>query len=94
MAPPTRSNQDSLSSWTFDLARARRDTPGCEQVLHFNNAGAGLMPRPVLDATIGHLTLEARIGAYEAADQAHDAVERVYAVPLGPGDRVLTARAE
>src|SRR5213080_2071407 len=62
----------------FDLARARRETPGCERVLHFNNAGAALMPRPVLDATVAHLELEAQIGGYEAADRAHDAVERVY----------------
>ena len=38
---------------TFDLQHARQDTPGCEHVLHFNNAGASLMPKPVLDATIG-----------------------------------------
>ena len=38
-----------------DLSRARRDTPGCEEVLHFNNAGASLMPQPVLDATVSHL---------------------------------------
>ncbi len=62
----------------FDLARARRDTPGCENVLHFNNAGASLMPRPVLDATIGHLQLEAQIGGYEAAERERDAVEHVY----------------
>lgn len=62
----------------FDLARARRDTPGCENVLHFNNAGASLMPRPVHDATVGHLQLEAQIGGYEAAERAQDAVERVY----------------
>src|SRR5947209_17855396 len=62
----------------FDLQRARQDTPGCEHVLHFNNAGSSLMPRPVLDATIGHLQLEAQIGGYEAAERAHDQVERVY----------------
>ena len=62
----------------FDLERARRETPGCEQVLHFNNAGASLMPQPVLDAVIAHLQLEARIGGYEAADQASDAIEHVY----------------
>src|SRR5437763_8114939 len=63
---------------TFDLQRARQDTPGCEHVLHFNNAGASLMPRPVLDVTIAHLQLEAQIGGYEAAERANDAIEHVY----------------
>ena len=61
-----------------DLARARKDTPGCEEVIHFNNAGAALMPEPVLDATISHLRLESRIGGYEAAAWSHDSIERVY----------------
>jgi len=107
----------------IDVRRARRETPGCEQVLHFNNAGAALMPQPVLHATIEHLQLEALIGGYEAAAQAQEAVEHVYdaaaallgchrdeiaivenatrawdmafySVPLGPGDRILTAVAE
>ncbi|MDQ2784332.1 MAG: aminotransferase class V-fold PLP-dependent enzyme [Chloroflexota bacterium] len=63
---------------TFDLARARAETPGCAHVVHLNNAGAGLMPQPVLDAIIAHLEREARTGGYEAADAAHDAVEHVY----------------
>ena len=62
----------------FDLQRARMETPGCEHVLHFNNAGASLMPQPVLDATIAHLQLEAQIGGYEAAEQAHDSLEHFY----------------
>ena len=69
---------DPPQATTFGLARARQDTPGCREVLHFNNAGAALMPRPVLDATVGHLQLEAQIGGYEAAEQARDAVEHVY----------------
>ena len=69
---------DPPQATTFDLARARQDTPGCREVLHFNNAGAALMPRPVLDATVGHLQLEAQIGGYEAAEQARDVVEHVY----------------
>ena len=62
----------------FDIERARRDTPGVDHVLHFNNAGSALPPRQVLEASIRHLQLEARIGGYEAADEAHEAVERVY----------------
>ncbi len=71
-------NSYQSSLMTFDLDRARRDTPGCEHVLHFNNAGASLMPRPVLDAVIDHLKLEAEIGGYEAAASAVSSVERVY----------------
>lgn len=63
---------------SIDVERARRDTPGCEHVLHFNNAGASLMPRPVLDAVTGHLQLEAQIGGYEAAAAAEGALERLY----------------
>lgn len=63
---------------TIDVARARRETPGCANVLHFNNAGSSLLPRPVLDAAVGYLTLESEIGGYEAADREHDAIERFY----------------
>jgi cysteine desulfurase / selenocysteine lyase len=62
----------------FDLQRARMETPGCEHVLHFNNAGASLMPQLVLDATIAHLQLEAQIGGYEAAEQAHNSLDHFY----------------
>ncbi|MDP3775513.1 MAG: hypothetical protein Q8Q85_14735 [Gemmatimonadales bacterium] len=34
----------------IDVERARRETPGCVEVLHLNNAGASLMPRRVLEA--------------------------------------------
>src|SRR5947209_2825956 len=62
----------------FDLERARRDTPGCQHVLHFNNAGSSLMPQPVLEATIAHLQLEARIGGYEAVEAAYGVIEHTY----------------
>ncbi|MFE0458507.1 aminotransferase class V-fold PLP-dependent enzyme [Kitasatospora sp. NPDC058965] len=51
----------------LDLAALRADTPGCASVIHFNNAGCGLMARPVLRAMLDHLQLEAAIGGYEAS---------------------------
>lgn len=62
----------------IDLSRARHETPGCEEVLHFNNAGAALVPEPVLEAVVSYLRLESRIGGYEAAAHAQDDIERVY----------------
>jgi selenocysteine lyase/cysteine desulfurase len=48
-------------------------------VLHFNNAGAALMPTPVLEAQQRHLALEAELGGYEAAAAAEARLEAVYA---------------
>jgi len=62
----------------IDTERVRAETPGCGNVIHFNNAGAALQPRPVLDAVLEHLRLEAEIGGYEAADRAEAALEGVY----------------
>ncbi|NNM04110.1 MAG: aminotransferase class V-fold PLP-dependent enzyme, partial [Gemmatimonadetes bacterium] len=68
----------NLSKAEFDVARARRETPGCEVVAHFNNAGSSLPPQPVLDAVVEHLQLEAEIGGYEAADAAQSQRDRTY----------------
>jgi cysteine desulfurase / selenocysteine lyase len=63
---------------SFDLARAREDTPGCSDVLHFNNAGASLMPQPVLNSVVDYLKLESRTGGYEAAELSHEKLRAVY----------------
>jgi cysteine desulfurase/selenocysteine lyase len=62
----------------IDVAAARRDTPGCAEVVHLNNAGAALPPLAVTDAVVDHLRLEARIGGYEAAEAASEAVDHTY----------------
>lgn len=68
----------------IDVERLRADTPGCDNVVHFNHAGASLPPAPVTEAVIDHLGLEEDIGGYEAfdlnaglLDQTYDAVARL-----------------
>jgi cysteine desulfurase / selenocysteine lyase len=82
----------------LDIARIRAETPGCATVVHFNNAGAALPPRPVLDAVRDHLEAEALRGGYEAADAALDRLAGVYSslerlVGAGPGEIAITENA-
>ncbi|MEL6686915.1 MAG: aminotransferase class V-fold PLP-dependent enzyme [Pseudomonadota bacterium] len=63
---------------TVSLNKLRADTPACEDVTHFNNAGASLMPRPVFEALTAHLALEQEIGGYEAQDAAAEAYADFY----------------
>jgi selenocysteine lyase/cysteine desulfurase len=62
----------------LDIDRLREETPGTRTVIHLNNAGAGLMPDPVLKVIAEHLDLEARIGGYEAEAARHSEVQSVY----------------
>src|SRR5579872_2171247 len=62
----------------IDIQQARRDTPATDNILHFNNAGAALMPAPVLQSQLRHLQLEAAIGGYEAAAAADDRIAAIY----------------
>lgn len=63
---------------TIDVAAVRADTPGVDRVVHFNNAGASLRPRPVDQAVAAHLRREQEIGGYEAAAEAAEEVENTY----------------
>lgn len=60
------------------LAQWRAQTPGCAHRIHLNNAGAALMPQPVIDAIDEHIKLESEIGGYEAADASHEAIAATY----------------
>lgn len=61
-----------------DVDQARLETPGCKNVIHFNNAGASLMPQPVLNAVTGYLHSESEIGGYEIAARSEDKIQSVY----------------
>lgn len=74
----------------LDVERARRETPGCAEVIHLNNAGAALMPAVVLERTVAHLRLEGRIGGYEAAAREEQGLEAVYSSAA----RLLNARSD
>ena len=61
-----------------ELARWRADTPGCERLVHLNNAGAALQPAGVRRAVLDHLELEQEIGGYEAAEARADGLHEAY----------------
>lgn len=60
------------------LDHLRAETPGVTHRIHLNNAGAALMPNPVIETTIAHLRREAVIGGYEAANEAAPRVQAIY----------------
>jgi cysteine desulfurase/selenocysteine lyase len=62
---------------SIDVARARAETPGCAETIHFNNAGSALPSAGTLRTQIEHLELEARIGGYEAHDAASDRIDGI-----------------
>ncbi|WP_456022312.1 aminotransferase class V-fold PLP-dependent enzyme [Pseudomonas protegens] len=74
----------------MNIEQLRADTPAVAQLIHFNNAGAALMPTPVIETMTRHIQLEASLGGYEAAGQQSAEVENVYAA-IG---RLLNARPD
>lgn len=70
--------RDDNSATILDLEALRADTPGCAEVVHFNNAGCGLLATPVLTAMLDHLRLESQIGGYEASAARAEQVRGFY----------------
>ncbi|KAA9108068.1 aminotransferase class V-fold PLP-dependent enzyme [Microbacterium rhizomatis] len=74
MAEPTDATRPRL-----DLERERLLTRGATLSRHFNAAGSALPSVGVLATVVDHLRLEEARGGYEAAAQARDRVDDVYA---------------
>ncbi len=62
----------------MDIDQIRKDTPGCESKIHFNNAGASMPPLPVTKAITEYITFESVNGGYEAADIRSSELEGFY----------------
>ncbi|HEY4449404.1 MAG TPA: aminotransferase class V-fold PLP-dependent enzyme [Steroidobacteraceae bacterium] len=72
------SSGESEAPRPIDVAAVRAATPGCAEVIHFNNAGAALPPKVVTDAVLEYTVREALIGGYEAQDAAAAEIAATY----------------
>jgi selenocysteine lyase/cysteine desulfurase len=61
-----------------EVQKLRNETVGTKNVIHFNNAGSGLMPDIVTRAQLDHIKLESEIGGYEASALRADIVRAFY----------------
>ena len=62
----------------MNIDRLREKTPGCNNVIHFNNAGASLVSKKVLEAQVDYLEEEAKLGGYELAAKREKDLESLY----------------
>lgn len=68
----------SFAQSPIDIEKIRADTPGLSERTHLLACGAAPSPVSVLEAITNHLSLEARIGGYEAAASESDCLDGVY----------------
>lgn len=63
----------------FDATPYRQQTAAVSAGrIHLNNAGASLMPAPVVKAVFDHLNCEIAMGGYEASDHRQEAIDDAY----------------
>jgi selenocysteine lyase/cysteine desulfurase len=74
----------------LNITQLRKDTPGTQNYNHLNNAGAALMPAPVMEAIRKYQDLEYGIGGYEAMAREADSFKSFY----NEGAKLLHAKAE
>lgn len=73
-----KNNQAANVFSTEEISAFRKDTEGCSNVIHLNNAGASLMPNVVTQSILDHIKLESNIGGYEASALRADAIQQFY----------------
>ena len=62
----------------MNIKKLRKDTPGTQRVIHFNNAGASLPPQKVVDVMLHYLKEEALEGGYEWRDKQAVEIQSFY----------------
>jgi len=80
------------------IDRIRADTPAVARLVFLHNAGAALMPVPVVEAMKRHIDLETEIGGYAAAKRESGRLESVYGsvarlVNAAPDEIAITENA-
>lgn len=68
----------SLTIPFFDIDQIRNDTPGCQDSLFMNSAGASLMPQSVVTAMLDYLQQETQLGGYEVERLRMGQIARFY----------------
>lgn len=74
----------------MNIDQIRKDTPGCDTKIHFNNAGASLPPAPVTKAILDYISLESITGGYETVDMMSNDIEAFYS----SAGKLLNAQAK
>lgn len=62
----------------MDINQIRKDTLGCADKIFLNSAGSSLMPKTVVEKTIGYLKEEEQFGGYFVANKQAETINQFY----------------